>query len=313
MTKPLIDHAVGDVIRANLLIASTNDGIAGNGQPFRTLYLADKTGQVEARLWNVTDDQKNTLVTGTVIHVFGSITEYNKMKQIRISDIKITTDDPGDYVRSAPVAIDELKATIEAAVDSIDNADIHQVVSRIVNRHRRDLYTFPAAKQLHHAYQHGLAHHISGMLALAETMVDRYPTLNRDLLIAGVILHDIGKVREYDGVIATDITLEGRLLGHIHMMQAELADVCDALDVDKETATLLQHMVLSHHGKPEWGSATKPLIAEAEMLHYIDLIDAKMNMLDTAFSQTKVGTFTPKLFGFDNRTFYRHGLSETEA
>lgn len=134
------------------------------------------------------------------------------------------------------------------------------------------------------------------MLKLGKAIADLYPTLNRDLLYAGIILHDVGKVVELSGPVATMYTVEGNLLGHITIMVNEIAKIASELEIEGEEVMLLQHMVLSHHGKEEWGSPKKPMIQEAEILHYIDNIDAKMNMLTRALGKTTPGEFTERLF-----------------
>lgn len=308
MTKPLKDHPVGDLFDGHLIIQDTRDDVAANGAKYRVLQLGDKTDTLEARIWNISADEQEKLVTGTVVKVYAAVNEYAGKRQLRPESVVATTLPPDDYVKTAPLPTSEMKRRIQDAINGIQDADIERVVTYLVHKYRDELYVHPAAKRLHHAYRGGLAHHVVGMLDLADTFATLYPTLDRDLLVAGVILHDLGKIHEYTGGgVATDITLEGRLLGHIHIMQGVLAEACDTVSADKETATLLQHMLVSHHGKPEWGSATRPLIAEAEMLHYIDMIDAKMHMLDDALQKTPAKGFTGRLFGLDNRDFYHHG------
>ena len=140
-------------------------------------------------------------------------------------------------------------------------------------------------------------------------MCERYPSLNRDLLYGGIILHDIGKVTELSGPIGTTYTLEGNLVGHISIMVSEIQQTAASLDIEGEEVTVLQHMVLSHHGKGEWGSPKPPMIREAEVLHIIDSLDAKMQMLDRALATTEEGTFSDRVFALDNRSFYKPSFS----
>src|SRR5699024_7003599 len=130
------------------------------------------------------------------------------------------------------------------------------------------------------------------------------------LFNARIILHDIGKVHELSGPVDTSYTTEGKLLGHISIMVAEVQETAKELKIEGEEVTLLKHMVLSHHGKPEWGSAIQPMIKEAEMLHIIDMIDAKMNMLDKALAKTAPGEFTERLFTFEHRSFFNPEMYE---
>src|SRR5699024_11521346 len=134
------------------------------------------------------------------------------------------------------------------------------------------------------AYVSGLAHHIISMLKIARQLYELYPTINKDLLYAGVILHDIGKIHELSGAVSTSYTIEGTLLGHISIMVSEIEEIADELKIEEEEVTVLQHIVLSHHGKAEWGSSKPTIIKEAEILNLIDIIDSKMNKLDHALS-----------------------------
>lgn len=144
------------------------------------------------------------------------------------------------------------------------------------------------------------------MLGIARQLHELYPSINKDLLYAGIILHDIGKIKELSGVVSTTYTLEGKLLGHITIMVEEIAEMAKELQVEeKEEVLILQHLILSHHGKAEWGSPKPPMVKEAELLHIIDLIDAKMNMLDKALDKVQPGEFTERLFAMDNRSFYK--------
>ena len=170
---------------------------------------------------------------------------------------------------------------------------------------KEDILVYPAATKNHHDYVSGLLDHMVSMLRLGKAICDLYPTLNRDLVYAGIMLHDIGKVRELSGPIATSYTVEGNLLGHISIMVTEVAKAAVALSIEGEEVMLLQHLVLSHHGQEEWGSPKRPMIQEAEILHYIDNIDAKMNMLTRVLNKTQPGQFSERVFALDNRAFYK--------
>lgn len=174
-----------------------------------------------------------------------------------------------------------------------------------MNKHQSAFLLYPAATKNHHEYVSGLAYHVVSMLDLAKAIADFYPSLDKDLLYAGVILHDLGKVIELSGPISTSYTVEGNLLGHISIMVNEIGEAAKELGISGEEVVILQHMVLSHHGKPEWGSPKMPMVKEAEILHHIDNIDAKMNMLDRALERVKPGEFTERIFALDNRSFYK--------
>lgn len=129
-------------------------------------------------------------------------------------------------------------------------------------------------------------------------------------MTAGILLHDIGKVIELSGSVSTEYTVQGNLIGHIVLMSDEITKACMELEIDdaQESIVLLKHVVLAHHGKLEYGSPVTPRVMEAEMIHYIDMIDATMNMLTTALENTPISTFADKIYGLDNRMFYNHGI-----
>ncbi len=156
----------------------------------------------------------------------------------------------------------------------------------------------------------GLAYHVVSMLRIAKSLAGLYPSLDTDLLYAGVILHDLGKVRELSGPIDTTYTVEGKLLGHISIMSNELTEAAKELGIEGEEVLVLQHLILSHHGKGEWGSPKAPAIREAEVLHMIDNVDAKINMMDRALERVQPGTFSERIKPLDNRSFYKPGFHE---
>ena len=146
------------------------------------------------------------------------------------------------------------------------------------------------------------------MLHLANSMCENYKSLNRDLLISGVLLHDIGKVIELKTGPVTEYTVEGKLLGHISISQTIIQQTADQLQIEGQEVTLLRHMVLSHHGQYEFGSPVLPMLIEAEALHFIDDIDAKLTMIEKELQTVKPNEFTSRLFALDNRSFYKHNL-----
>jgi 3'-5' exoribonuclease len=185
------------------------------------------------------------------------------------------------------------------------NPNIQRITRHLVKKHQASFLQYPAATKNHHEFVSGLAYHVVSMLDLAKSIATLYPSLDTDLLYSGVILHDLGKVIELSGPISTVYTTEGNLLGHITIMVNEIGKAAEELGINGEEITVLQHIVLSHHGKAEWGSPKPPLIKEAEILHYIDNLDAKMNMLDRALERVKPGEFSDRIFALDNRSFYK--------
>ena len=164
---------------------------------------------------------------------------------------------------------------------------------------------YPAAVKNHHEFYHGLIFHTVSMCEIADFIASHYEDINRDLLISGCILHDIGKVVELSGPVATKYTDEGNLLGHLTIGMSIVREAAEKLNIKSEVPMLLEHMILSHHGKLEFGAAVLPSTKEALLLSMIDDMDAKMMMLEKAYENVKEGEYTERLFALDNRAFYK--------
>lgn len=308
MTTKIGQLKVGDTLDQYVMIKQSYRGLAGNGKPYLTLILCDESGEIETKLWDSADTSK--YATKKIAHAAGEVMDYRGRTQLKLKQISILENetDITPYVRSAPVPKAELETSIRQTVASLQHAEMRQLVETIVERHAEAYFTYPAAVRHHHAVYSGLAFHVQSMLTIAESLCALYPQLNRDLLLSGVILHDLAKVIELSDAITPEYTLEGKLLGHLSLMASEIDVVSRELGTDREVTTLLQHLVLSHHGKPEWGSANTPQLPEAEMLFFIDNIDARMNMFEKAYEGVEPGTFTERIMALDNRAFYKPTL-----
>lgn len=309
MKKGITQRAVGETIDEFLLIKQSVKGVTTTGNPFMSLVLQDKSGDIEAKLWDTKDEHEKLFAAETIVRVGGEIHNYRGKNQLRIKSIRPAKPEEnqsiGDLLPASEKSTDQLFEEIMQYLFEMENPQIQRITRHILKKHQQSVLTYPAATRNHHDYVSGLADHIVSMLQLGKALLAIYPTLNKDLLYAGIILHDIGKVFELSGPIATTYTVEGNLLGHISIMVTEISKTADELEIEGEEVMLLQHMVLSHHGKEEWGSPKRPMIKEAEMLHYIDNIDAKMMMLDRALEKTKPGEFSERLFPLENRSFYK--------
>lgn len=314
VTKGISNYAIGEAFDGFLLIKNVQKATASNGKPFLTLFLSDASGEIEAKLWDASSEDEATFTPEKIVKVIGDINEFRGKPQLRLKTIRPAKVTDGvnvsDFVKKAPIAKETLQEKITEVIFTMENPNIQRIVRAFVQKYNEELFIYPAASNNHHAYVSGLAHHIVTMLRIAKSLCDIYPELNRDLLYAGIILHDLGKVKELSGVVSTTYTLEGKLLGHITMMVNEIQQIADELEIAGEEVMLLQHMVLSHHGKEEWGSPKRPLIREAEILHLIDMIDSEMNTLQQALAKTKPGEFTERLFPLDNRSFYKPTFEE---
>ncbi|WP_034658419.1 3'-5' exoribonuclease YhaM, partial [Robertmurraya massiliosenegalensis] len=253
-------------------------------------------------------DEKNYSAE-KIVKVLGDIQNYRGRNQLRLRQIRPSTSTDGvnlsDFLLTAPVSKEEMLSKITQYIFEMKNPNIQRITRHLLKKYQDDFLEYPAATKNHHEFVSGLAYHVVSMLDLAKAIANLYPSLDKDLLYAGVLLHDLGKVTELSGPISTTYTVEGNLLGHINIMVSEIVQAADELGISGEEVVVLQHLVLSHHGKAEWGSPKPPLIKEAEILHYIDNIDAKMNMLDRALERVKPGEYTDRVFALDNRAFYK--------
>jgi len=299
----------GEKISTSALITQMTRGVTTSGAPYVSLQLQDQTGIIEAKMWDVKDDQLSVMEVGKVIHVSAEVLRYRNALQLRlysVSPLIQTEFDPAEYISSTNLTNEYMKKRIEEATASLDDPIIREVCQAIMLEFADRLYTYPAAARNHHDFVGGLATHMIGMIDLAECMCKLYPLLNRDLLVAGVLLHDLGKMIELSGPILTEYTLEGKLIGHISIMQSKVNETASKLGcAETEQVTLLKHLILSHHGEYEYGSPILPMIMEAEILNYIDNIDARMNMFDKALLPIEPGNFTPRIFSLENRSFYK--------
>lgn len=310
--KKLMDYQVGEPIELFLFIKQSTKGITQQGSSFMSLILQDKSGDIEAKLWDTGEEHEKLYAAATIVKVGGELHEYRGKNQLRIKSIRPAKEDEGitisDLVPSAAKSKEVLYEELLQYFFEMKNPHIQRITRHLLKKHQAAFLVYPAATRNHHDYVSGLIDHVVSMLKLGKAIAELYPTLNKDLLYAGIILHDVGKVIELSGPVGTQYTIEGNLLGHITIMVNEISKAADELEISGEEVMLLQHMVLSHHGKEEWGSPKRPMLMEAEVLHYIDNIDAKMNMLDRALSKTANGEFTERIFPLENRSFYKPNL-----
>lgn len=299
----------GDTVDHFFLIRRATQGVTAQGKDYMTLHLQDKSGEIEAKLWTVSKEDIPLLQPERIIHVKGDIINYRGRKQMKVNQFRLATEQDGmrtqDFIDGAPMSPEEIKDAMQEYIFEIENAPLQRVTRYLLNKYEDRYFVYPAASSHHHNFVSGLSYHVLTMLKIARGLCDIYPELNRSLLYSGIILHDMGKVRELSGPVATSYTLEGNLLGHISIASDDVADAARELNIDGEEILLLRHLILAHHGKLEYGSPKLPQVKEAEILNYIDNIDARMNMFDKAFKKVNKGQFTERIFGLENRQFYK--------
>lgn len=306
--KWIKDFLEGDLIRGPLLVVNANKGVTNNGLAYMNVTLQDKTGTIEAKKWDINEVDAALLNIGNVVLVDGDVLNYRDNLQVKIRAISKVNDDEFDATRftmASPIPLEELEKRLDSYVNSLKDKDIALLTKTLIGKYYKSYITYPAAVRNHHEFASGLLHHTVSMADLGEAIANLYPNVDRDMLIAGILLHDLGKTLELSGPIIPKYTLEGKLIGHISITHAEIQKSIEALKINSETATLLSHMVLSHHGKYEYGSPVLPLTREAYLLSVIDDLDAKMMILDKAYDQTPEGEFSTRIYAMDDRSFYK--------
>ncbi len=310
MEKVLVkDFKDGDHVNTNLLVSSLTKGVTNSGAPYLSLILQDSSKSIDAKMWDVKSEIEKLLSAGKVFNFELEINMYRnnlQAKVIKVFPLSQSDINMLDYVSASPIPKDVLRSNIGDGVNQIKNDNISRIVTAMLNYYDNDIYTYPAASKIHHNFIGGLATHTSGMIKLAMAIAEIYPTVNKDYLLAGVILHDLGKIEEFVSPFVTEYSTAGKLLGHISIMDARLLEIGKELKLeDSEELLVLRHMILSHHGQYEYGSPILPETLEAELLTYIDNIDAKVEIINKALADVKPGEFSPRVFAMDNRSFYK--------
>ena len=263
-----------------------------SNKPYLNLILGDKTGQLEGRIWEPGDPRiAKDFERGDVVKARGSASRFDDRLQMKIDQLRVALPnevDKSDLMPSTTQDIGVLWRALLSFVASFQNEDLKLLLSTLLaDTELAEAYReAPAAKQLHHAWLGGLLEHVVSLLTLADRVAPHYPMLDRDLLLTGVILHDIGKIRELSWEIGFEYTIEGTLLGHIQIGTALVERTIDSLpNFPAKLKVLVLHMILSHHGKLEFGSPKLPMIPEALALSFIDDLDAKMQAIQVEFDK----------------------------
>lgn len=301
----------GQVFDGFLLTRSAAQKTGSSGSKYLDMTLCDISGEVNAKMW---DGLTPPPATAQVIRVRGMMLEYNNRPQLRVDKMRPATDaddfDMELLAPCAPLPPQTMKDEIFARVEQIADPQLRELVARRLEICGRQLDYYPAASKLHHAERSGLLHHTSTMLRMAGYVCEVYPQLDADLLAAGVILHDLCKIDEMasDEIgMVSDYTPEGMLIGHLVAGVAEIARLGRELGTRPELLMMVEHMILSHHDLPEYGSPKPPMFPEAEALHTLDLLDARMFEMSRALKNAQPGGFTERIWSLERRLYRRTG------
>ena len=287
-----------------------------NGASYLDLVIGDKGGEMPAKLWDFSGDP---FEEESVVKIRGTVEQYNGKDQFRISQIRPVAEtdnyDLSELVPASEVGGRQIYDMLMKRVSAFSDKDFKAVVTDIMESKKDILVTCPAAFRLHHAMIGGLMLHTMSIVRMAEQICKIYPNVNRDLLLAGAILHDAAKTWEFTfsktGLV-NGYSVGGELIGHLVEGAIWVEKSAKKLGVPQEKAQLLEHMVLSHHGVPEFGSPVRPMFLEAQILSALDTLDAQIFEFHSATSKVDPGKFTDRQWSLESRKLFNHGLSGTE-
>lgn len=299
----------GQVFDGFLLTRAAAQKTSSNGGKYLDMTLCDISGEVNAKMW---DGLTPPPSVADVLRVRGMMLEYNGRPQLRVDKMRIATEED-DYdmdalAPCAPEKPESMLAQIMERVDAITDPQLQALVKMRLEECGDALYYYPAASKLHHAERSGLLHHTGTMLRMAKHVCEIYPQLDADLLAAGVVLHDLCKIDEMDSDqigMVSDYTAQGMLIGHLVAGVSEIDRCGRAIGMRKELLMMVEHMILSHHDKPEFGSPKPPMFPEAEVLHTLDLLDARMFEMSRALKSAKPGGFTERIWSLERKLYRR--------
>jgi 3'-5' exoribonuclease len=277
------DIRAGDGVEDVFVLAQKSMAQKRDGGNFLQIELSDKSGSLKGVLWDQVETTAAQVSAGDLVRVAGTVSEYRGALQIVVRTmvpVEAETVDPSDFLPTTGRDIDKMFLRLVQLGATIESKPLRKLLDRFWEDEAfvRGFKNAPAAKKMHHAYIGGLLEHTLSMALLADRVAGHYSGVDRDLLLAGAILHDIGKVREFDFKYRIDYSDEGRLLSHIVIGVRHLEEKIQTVrDFPAEMGLLLKHLIVSHHGAREFGSPEPPKTIEAVLLNYIDEIDAKVN------------------------------------
>ena len=289
------------------------------GAPYLDMMLCDKDGEISAKLWDYSELEHGTFDAGELITVRATVTQFNGADQLRIEKIRKVTAADGvnisDFVPTAEYSGEMMLGAIMNAIAAVKDDELKTLTYALVKEREKEILTWPAAFKLHHAIRGGLLYHTLSILKLSEGVCMLYPSVDKDLLTCGIIVHDLCKIDEFDlnpaGLVSA-YSVRGELLGHLVMGAMKIEQKAIELGISREKAMLLEQMVISPHGEPDFGAAVRPMFLEAEILSQLDTLDATIYEITSAVGEVKEGEFTGRMWALDNRKLFNHGRKESK-
>ncbi len=307
------DMSIGDQLEGFFLLQDAYAKTTMGGKPFLSMVLSDCTGTIDAQIWDYTgpitpkDD-------GAVVKIRGTVSEFKGTLQITVDRLRLADSNDqyniSDLVPTAPIDVEATWQKLQEIVDTIEDQDYMVICKEMLSRFGEKVKNIPAAKSIHHSFLNGLLMHTTYMLQTADFLAGMYESvIDRSLLIAGTLLHDFAKCEEFTTSplgLVTDYSKKGQLLGHLVMGAHEVANVASEMHVPEEKSVLLQHLILSHHGEPEFGAAVQPMCAESELLSFVDMIDSRMEIYRETLEEVPAGEFSKRIFALDRRIYHHN-------
>lgn len=315
MEKRIAEIVAGDEVQGFFLIRECSPRVSSGNKLYLDIQLMDSSGEINSKYWEAQEADIQMLTGGTIVKLRGVVQLFQNKLQLRIAKIRPAVETDGvrteDFVTSAPWDAKWMFEQIEGYVDGMATADLKKLCKAFLEFYRVKLLYYPAAKSNHHAIRSGLLYHVLRMLQSGEKLLMVYTQLNRDLLYTGILLHDLAKIEEMDaselGIVKT-YTRPGQLLGHLIQGITQVDRIGKDLGISEEWLLLVEHMILTHHYEPEFGSPKKPMIPEGELLHFLDMIDARMYDMENALGTVEPGQFTEPVWVLDKRRLYKPTL-----
>jgi 3'-5' exoribonuclease len=284
----------GDWVEEIYLVTSKQVSTAKNGVTYLSLKLADKTGEIDGRLWDNADEVAGKFDREDFVRIKGIASNYQGSMQIKMKTLEKVDDsrvDIASFLESSSRNVDDMVRELKAISASVQNGHLRQLMNAFLNDpvFMESFKRVPAAKTLHHNYIGGLLEHVLELIILARDLAKHFPSVDVELLTVGAFLHDIGKVRELTVKKSIGYTTEGRLLGHISLGYEMITEKANAIPgFPRELSMLLKHIMLSHHGEYEFGSPKRPKIQEAIIINYLDDLSAKINNFQATLKKENV-------------------------
>ncbi|MCQ2455633.1 MAG: HD domain-containing protein [Clostridia bacterium] len=299
------------------IVKSVDKKTSSKGDTYLDFTLGDNSGEINAKLWRYVPQEHGEYEVNNIVKIRGTVSTYNGADQLRIERIRTACADDGvlidDLVKSAAYSSEEMYKEALNFINEFQDAELKALVFEIYSDYKEKLLYWPAAYKLHHAIRGGLLLHTLSIVKLCKNVCDIYPFVDKDLLIAGALLHDIAKIDEFDVAetgIANGYSLKGNLLGHLTMGAEKIDAYAKKLGTSEKTTTLLKHMILSHHGIPEYGACVKPMTIEAEILSELDLLDSRIYEMKDALLGVGEDGFSHPVWALDNRKLFNHQRTE---